>query len=161
MQIIYYGQMNYKAWATVQHLWMTQLFTYLVAESSVPHPPCSIYNFAKMINLPHPIPKYWAYDTWNSNSAEIFVECTYSKFYHLIFNRSEVIVLSNKQTNKQTNKHTHKQTKKQRDLVKNIPLGPVCYAGEKIFMASILLVHITCINSGILIISLQTLENHQ
>ena len=37
----------------------------------------------------------------HSNSAEIFVQC---KFHHPMFTRSEVTVLTNKQTNKQMNR---------------------------------------------------------
>jgi len=48
-----------------------------------------------------------------------------TKFYHPLFNRSAVIVLSNKQTNKPTNK--------QADLIENIHIAALCYAGgEKI-----------------------------
>ena len=42
--------------------------------------------------------------TPNSNSAENFVQCTYPKFHHPMFTRSEVIMLTHKQTN------IHKQT---------------------------------------------------
>jgi len=40
--------------------------------------------------------------TSKSNSAEIFVQCTYAMFHHPMFTRSEVIVLTNKQTDRQT-----------------------------------------------------------
>ena len=39
----------------------------------------------------------------NSNSAEIFVQCTYPKFYHPMFTHLEVIVSTNKYTHTQTN----------------------------------------------------------
>jgi len=40
-----------------------------------------------------------------------------SKFHHPMFNRSEVIVLTNRQTDEQT------------DAAENINLAPLCYAG--------------------------------
>jgi len=40
-----------------------------------------------------------------------------AKFHHPTFNRSEVIVLTNRQTDKQT------------DAAENIHLAPLCYAG--------------------------------
>jgi len=42
----------------------------------------------------------------NKNSSEIFIQCTYPKFRHPMFTRSEVIVL----TNTHTHTHTHRQT---------------------------------------------------
>jgi len=41
-----------------------------------------------------------------------------AKFHHPMFNRLEVIVLTNKQTNKQT------------DATENIHLASLCYAGR-------------------------------
>jgi len=41
-----------------------------------------------------------------------------AKFHHPAFNRSEVIVLTNRPTDKQT------------DAAENIRLAPLCYAGE-------------------------------
>ena len=43
--------------------------------------------------------------TPNSNSAEIFVQCTYPKFHHPMFTHSEVIVLTNTQTDRHCWKH--------------------------------------------------------
>ena len=43
--------------------------------------------------------------TPNSNSVETFVQFTYPKFYHPMFTRSEVIVLSNKPTHRRRWKH--------------------------------------------------------
>ena len=56
---------------------------------------------------------------WHSNSGELrFCRMHLTaKFHHPTFNRSEVIVLTNKQTNWQT------------DAVGNIHLAPLCYAG--------------------------------
>jgi len=49
--------------------------------------------------------------TPNSNSGEIFFTMHLTaKFHHPTFNRSEVIVLTNKQTNWQTNKQTPLKT---------------------------------------------------
>jgi len=56
--------------------------------------------------------------TPNSNSGEILYNARnhqFAKFHHPTFNRSEVILLTDKQTNK--------------DAAENIPLAPLCYAG--------------------------------
>ena len=58
-----------------------------------------------MIDLPHFLggdPQKWGPWHWNLNSVEIFVHCTYSPSFVILFNCSDVIQL--------TNKHIHKQT---------------------------------------------------
>jgi len=55
-----------------------------------------------------------------SNSAEIFVQCTYTpKFHHPMFTRSEVIVLTHKPANTPTNS--------QRDAAENIQRSSLRY----------------------------------
>ena len=76
---------------------------------------------------------FWRLGTQRSYDPEIrtrprfFTVHLHTKFHHFMLNRSEVIVL----TNKQTNKHIHKQV----HAAGNIHLAFLCYAdGEKTFI---------------------------
>jgi len=76
----------------------------------------TLFSFCKMINLPHiggEDPKNGAYDP-EIQTQDFYTMHPPTKFHHPMFNRSKIIVLTNKQANK------HPQLNKERDFVKHI-----------------------------------------